>query len=234
MPKLYGRDSRMDPVLRRLSRRQLLKALLATAGTLASSTVLVAAVRDLCLLTPPQTEGPYYPVHDQLDKDNDLTRVEGQTGLATGQTIYVRGQVRDAACRPIQGALVEIWQASANGRYNHPRDRGNSAPLDPHFQYWGNTRTDREGGYLFKTIMPGRYYAGRNWMRPAHIHFKIHRAGLPEVATQMYFAGDPYHKGDFVLNEVPAEERARVIVEPLAPGRDYEPDSKVCHFDVVL
>ena len=233
MPKLCDRNSRIHDVPRHLSRRQMLRALLATAGTLASSTVL-AAVRDLCLLTPPQTEGPYYPVHDQLHEDNDLTRVEGQSGRATGQIIYVQGQVKDAACRPIEGALVEIWQASANGRYNHPRDRGNPSPLDPHFQYWGNTRTDLEGRYLFKTIMPGRYYAGRNWMRPAHIHFKIQRAGLPEVTTQMYFAGDPYHKGDYVLNDVPAEERARVIVEPLAPGRDYEPDAKVCHFDVVV
>jgi len=233
MPKLYGLNSRIYPVPRQLSRRQLLKALLATAGTLASSTVL-AAVRDLCLLTPPQTEGPYYPVHDQLHKDNDLTRVEGRTGPATGQTIYVQGLVRDASCRPIEGAMVEIWQASANGRYNHPRDRENPAPLDPNFQYWGTTRTDREGGYLFKTILPGRYYAGRNWMRPAHIHFKIRPAGLPEVTTQMYFAGDPYHKGDYILNDVPAEARARVIVELLAPGPGYEPDSKVCHFDVAL
>ena len=233
MPKLCDRNNRIYRVPRHLSRRQMLRALLVTAGTLASSTVL-AAVRDLCLLTPPQTEGPYYPVHDRLDKNNDLTRVEGQSGRAVGQLIYVRGRVRDAACRSIEGALVEIWQASANGRYNHPRDRGNPAPLDPHFQYWGNTRTNGEGGYLFKTIMPGRYYAGRNWMRPAHIHFKIHRAGRPEVTTQMYFAGDPYHKGDFILNDVPVEERARVIVELLAPDRNYEPDSKVCHFDVVL
>lgn len=212
----------------------MLGTLLAAAGTCVNPACLAAAVRDLCAMTPPQTEGPYYPVHDQLDKDNDLTSVAGREGRAAGQVIYVRGRVQDRTCRPIEGARVEIWQASANGRYHHPRDQGNPAPLDPSFQYWGTTRTDREGGYLFKTILPGRYYAGRNWMRPAHIHFKIHRAGLPEVTTQMYFAGDPYHRGDYILNDVPAEERARVIVELLPPGRDYEPDSKVGHFDLIV
>src|SRR2546430_3692171 len=53
--------------------------------------------------------------------------------------------------------LVEIWQASASGRYTHPDDRNNAAPLDPNFQGWGKAVTDQEGHYLFKTILPGQY-----------------------------------------------------------------------------
>jgi protocatechuate 3,4-dioxygenase beta subunit len=218
----------------RLSRRQMLGVLIGGAAIFTSSRSLAEAVRDICLMTPLQTEGPYYPVHDQLDKDNDLTLVEGRSGRATGQVIYIRGRTRDAACRPIDGALVEIWQASANGRYNHPRDRGNRLPLDPYFQYWGKARTDREGRYLFKTIMPGRYQAGPGWTRPAHVHFKVHRPGMREMTTQMYFAGDPFHETDSILNDVPSAERSRVIVELEAPDREYEPEAKVCRFDLIL
>jgi protocatechuate 3,4-dioxygenase beta subunit len=63
-----------------------------------------------CPVTPPQTAGPYYPpkaqLDAQLDKDNDLTQVKGQAGKATGQVLYVMGQIQDARCRPIEGAIV--------------------------------------------------------------------------------------------------------------------------------
>lgn len=228
----------LDSVIRRdFSRRQILAGLFVGAvGALtnSSSSALAQALREICLLTPGQTEGPYYPVHDQLDKDNDLTRVEGQTGRAEGQVLYVIGQVRDRQCRPLAGTLVEIWQASARGRYHHPRDRSNSIPLDPLFQSWGQIRTDAEGRYLFKTVKPGSYAAGRNWVRPSHIHFKVRRSDQHEWTTQMYFAGDPHQDKDHILNDIPAEERSRVIVAMQEPSREYEPTSRVCHFDLIL
>jgi len=131
-----------------------------------------------------------------LDQDNDLTRLKGQSGTPKGQIVYVMGQVRDRHCRPIEGAVVEIWQASENGRYRHPRDRDNPAPLDPAFQYWGKNVTDKEGRYLFKTIKPGSYQAGRNWTRPPHIHFKVSHGDFRPFITQMYFAGDAHQQRD--------------------------------------
>src|SRR5690349_2409910 len=102
-----------------ISRRSLLVGLLGLGGTwLASILVGRAAERD-CPITPPQTEGPYYPpkvlIDAMLDQDNDLTRIKGQSGKATGAIVYVTGQVRDHQCRPLEGAMVEIWQASENG-----------------------------------------------------------------------------------------------------------------------
>ena len=221
-----------------VSRRQLLLACAGIAAVWAGSRALGRPLQDLCLSTPPQTEGPYYPPQAQidalLDKDNDLTQVKGKPSRATGQVIYISGRVRDAQCRPIEGAFVEIWQASANGRYNHPRDRFNPAPLDPHFQYWGNALTDQEGRYLFKTIIPGRYQAGPGWIRPSHVHFKIRRRDRQGLTTQMYFAGDPYHETDYILNDVPAAERSRVVVQLEEPGREFERGSKVCRFDLTL
>jgi len=225
-------------VSRPVSRRQVLLGFAGTAGLWVVSRAFGATLQNLCLPTPSQTEGPYYPPHAQidalLDKDNDLTQVKGTPGRAQGQVIYILGQVQDGHCRPMEGALVEIWQASANGRYNHPRDRFNLAPLDPHFQYWGKTLTDKEGHYLFKTIMPGRYPAGPGWIRPSHVHFKIHGRNRQELTTQMYFAGDSYHQKDYILNDVPPAERKRVIVELEEQGREFEAGSRLCRFNLTL
>lgn len=221
-----------------LSRRSLLVGVFGLGGTwLASMLIGRAADRD-CPITPPQTEGPYYPPKAQidamLDQDNDLTRIKGQAGKATGPIVYVMGQVRDHQCQPIQGAVVEIWQASENGRYSHPRDRDNRAPLDPNFQYWGKSVTDQEGRYLFKTVKPGSYQAGRNWTRPPHIHFKVSHPNFRPFITQMYFAGDAHQATDYILNDVPADQRARVMVQLESGGADYGPDARVARFDLTL
>lgn len=197
-----------------------------------------ATATNVCPPTPRQTEGPYYPpkaqIDAQLDKDNDLTIVKGQQGRAAGQVLYVVGQILDTRCRPIIGALVEIWQASEGGRYRHPRDTQNPAPLDPQFQYWGKFTTDKEGRYLFKTIKPGAYPAGRTWMRPSHIHFKVTHPAFGEFITQMYFVGDPYQDKDGILNEIPTPDRNHVIVAMELPPPEYERDTKICRFDVTL
>ena len=220
-----------------ISRRSLVVSITSFAGLILGSAVCARAMA-ACLITPPQTAGPYYPPHTQLDamldKDNDLTHVRGKIGKAKGQTLYVMGQVRDDACRPISGATIEIWQASENGRYHHPRDEGNPAPLDPHFQYWGKYVTERDGRYLFKTIKPGAYQAEPGWIRPPHIHFRVSHPTSGVLITQMYFAGDPYQGNDFILNKVPESERGRVIVVMEHPRSDYDRDAPLCRFDLTL
>jgi protocatechuate 3,4-dioxygenase, beta subunit len=191
-----------------------------------------------CPATPPQMEGPYYPpkaqMDAQLDKDNDLTQVKGEAGKATGQILYVMGQIRDTRCRPIKGAVVEIWQASEAGRYRHPRDTRNPAPLDPHFQYWGKYVTDQDGRYVFKTIKPGAYSIGPGTMRPSHIHFKVSHPDYPELITQLYFVGDRFQDTDPILNDVPRQDRNRVIVMMDEPGADYDRDARIARFNVTL
>jgi protocatechuate 3,4-dioxygenase beta subunit len=196
------------------------------AGASAMGQVIEAA----CRRTPAQTEGPFYPVKDQPDKDNDLTLVRGRTEHARGQVILVRGLVTDEECRPIERALVEIWQACASGRYNHPGD-DNPAPLDPDFQYWGRALTDGDGRYEFRTILPGAYPADTDWTRPPHIHFKVHRKGYHELTTQMYFEGEALNDRDRILMSLPAGDREAVIVrlEDVA-----EPGVKACRFDLGL
>jgi protocatechuate 3,4-dioxygenase beta subunit len=192
----------------------------------------------VCGATPRQTEGPYYPPalqrESQVDRDNDLTEVAGQAGQASGQTMYVTVQIRDIHCRPLAGAVVEIWQASANGRYRHPDENKNPRPLDPAFQYWGTDRTGTDGGYRFKTIKPGPYSIGRDRMRPSHIHFKVTHPSVDEFITQMYFVGDPHQDADRILNGIPAGERGRVIIAPDPPDQAKDKEALLCRFDITV
>lgn len=195
-----------------LSRRKLLKNLGAATGVLALSP-LVASGEVCGPLTPRQVEGPFYPRQDQIDKDTDLTRVKGSMLQAEGRIIYVGGVVSDSNCQPVADAFVEIWQACASGRYNHPADP-NPAPLDPHFQYWGIAKTDAQGNYRFKTIYPGAYPADENWMRPPHIHFKVHKWGYQELITQLYFEGEELNEKDLILERI-AEPLQELVVRPV-------------------
>src|SRR5690606_7344137 len=122
--------------------------------------------------TPDQPPGPFYPRRFPKDTDVDLTRVAGRAKRAQGELVLVEGVVTDDFCRPIEGAIVEIWQACHTGRYNHPSDTSGT-PLDPDFQYYGVMRTNAKGEYSFKTIRPGSYQASRDWRRPSHIHYKV-------------------------------------------------------------
>ncbi len=156
--------------------------------------------------TPPEIEGPFYPVTAQKDKDFDLTRVEGSEGVAKGDPVWIEGTVIDPSGAPIENATVDLWQANAAGRYRHPHDP-NPAPLDPNFQGWAVVQTGTEGAFRFKTVLPGSYPAARDWMRPPHIHFKITRRGFVELITQMYFPGHPLNEPDRLLERKGAEER---------------------------
>lgn len=192
------------------SRRSYLKKALLSVGSLLAATNLAKA--STCLLTPEQTEGPFYPVNDQNDKDNDLTIIRGSNKRAQGEVIVLHGVVRDQECNPVQNALVEIWQACETGRYNHPSDP-NTAKLDPNFQYWGRSITNSKGEYSFKTIRPGHYPATNRWIRPAHIHLKVHKRGFEELTTQVYFKDDPYNSADRIIQSLSNEERKQVIVD---------------------
>ncbi|MGD8569904.1 MAG: protocatechuate 3,4-dioxygenase [Gammaproteobacteria bacterium] len=181
------------------------------------------------LWTPRQSEGPFYPVQPRADKDVDLTIIEGHSEQAKGEVIRVRGTVTDTSGNIIQNAFVEIWQANTWGRYRHPRDP-NNAPIDPNFQGWGQTYTDEQGRYGFKTIMPGAYPAGPGWTRPPHIHFKAARDSYAPLTTQMYFPGQKLNDQDGILQHLsPAEQR--MVISKRKFGNEDEP---VYVFDIVL
>lgn len=181
------------------------------------------------ILTPPQTEGPFYPVHDQDDKDVDLTLVKGHAQRAKGVVQRVGGKVVGIDGAPLAGAMVEIWQACETGKYNHPDDP-NTAALDPDFQYWGRTTTDAQGTYSFLTIKPGAYPADGSWVRPPHIHFKVAAPGFRALTTQMYWEGEALNAKDRILKQLTPEGRKAVTV-PFARNAQ---GIFVGHFEIVI
>ncbi len=220
-----------------ISRRELLGAGAgAAAGLVAQRLVGETPAGPGCdKATPPQTSGPYYPTHDRPDEDPDLTRVKGRPDRASGEVVYVRGKVLDEACRPVEGALVEVWQANTWGRYDHEGDAGNPRPLDPNFQSWAEMLTGKDGGFRFKTIKPGAYPADDSgWIRPPHIHFRVSRRGYHELVTQMYFAGEPLNDEDRIRAALDPEDRERVTVALGPAGPDAEEGSRLGRFDITL
>ncbi|GAN77338.1 protocatechuate 3,4-dioxygenase subunit beta [Acidisphaera rubrifaciens] len=153
-----------------------------------------------------------------------------------GERIIVAGTVTDEDGRPVAGTMVEIWQANAAGRYNHPGDT-HDAPLDPAFRGEGRVFTDAEGAYRFVTIRPGAYPWGNhpNAWRPSHIHFSLFGSAFAQrLITQMYFPGDPLLDLDPIYHAVPdAAARAR-LVSRFDIGLTQEGYALGYRFDIVL
>lgn len=203
------RRGRVMREMKKVSRRNVIR--LGLAGTVLSMAgVTQSWGRTLLLPTPAEVEGPFYPVADQADKDADMTRIAGRTGMAKGEAIIIEGAVTDVSGKPVADAVIDIWQANAAGRYNHPRDP-NPAPHDSDFQGWAVIRSDAKGHYQFITVKPGAYPATKTWIRPPHIHFKISGRGFQTLITQMYFPYEPLNKVDLLLRSKSTQQQSAMI-----------------------
>ncbi len=210
-------------------RRRFLKFLTAGAAiampgwSLSAHGLWAPDVEDLSA-TPPQTQGPYYPekaIEEQMFNDNDLLQKLPGHELAKGQPVIVDGTVTDRKGKPINAAIVEIWQACASGRYNHSFDsRSRSRLLDNNFQFWGRAITGEDGKYSFTTIIPGQY-PGRS---ARHIHFRIDAPSHKRLTTQCYFSeyGDDNAR-DGVYQELETKERDLVTVQLDKPTDTAKP-----------
>jgi protocatechuate 3,4-dioxygenase beta subunit len=158
-----------------------------------------------------ETSGPRFSP-TQYPPVADLSVVDGHAAM--GERIIVRGRITDEDGRPVPHTMIEIWQANAAGRYQHPSDQ-HDAPLDPHFRGEGRLFTDEDGCYEFVTIKPGAYPWRNhpNAWRPNHIHFSYFGpAFATRLITQMYFPGDPLLALDPVFDAVAdAAARDRLI-----------------------
>ncbi len=155
---------------------------------------------------------------------------------AIGQLMHLRVRVVDEDGAPVGGAVVEIWQANAAGRYIHPND-DDHAPPDANFYGAARLVTDASGCFTLRTVKPGAYPvpASGGWWRPPHIHFSFFgKVWLSRLVTQMYFPGEPLNGQDRILNSVPdAAARERLVARSLAPTGDPY-DALVFEHQVVL
>jgi protocatechuate 3,4-dioxygenase alpha subunit len=136
--------------------------------------------------------------------------------------------VLDGDGAPVTDAMVELWQANAAGKYDHPDDPQPIAP-DLHCTGFGRLGSDKDGLCIFETVKPGRVPGNDGAMQAPHLSVSVFARGvLKRLATRIYFAGDPANDADPILALVPAERR-----ETLMAARDSSHSSD-WHFDIHL
>jgi protocatechuate 3,4-dioxygenase beta subunit len=180
--------------------------------------------------------GPVFSSDTLGPLDNDLILNYAKDGQPIGERIIVHGFVLDENARPVRGALVEVWQANAGGRYRHRNDKY-MAPIDPNFGGCGRMLTDENGYYFFRTIKPGPYpWRNRiNDWRPAHIHYSISGSAFAQrLITQMYFEGDPLIPDCPIVRSIPDEAAVRGLIASLDRHAFVQLDCLAYRFDIVI
>jgi protocatechuate 3,4-dioxygenase beta subunit len=198
-------------------------------GRLAPALFLVkGAFAEELVLTPAQTEGPFYPDKLPLDTDNDLLIVNNSITPAVGDVTWLSGRILDRGGQPIRNAAVEIWQVDSHGAYLHSKT-GNRDRRDANFQGYGRFLTGSTGEYLFRTVKPVAYPG-----RTPHIHFAIKTPGHDKFITQCYIKGDPHNSKDGVLNEIKDARARESVMVPFVPMANSRIGELAARFDVVL
>ncbi len=169
-------------------------------------------------VTPSQTVGPF--VHLGF-APMTLTRAPAAAG---GPRIVVSGRVLDGQRLPIPDAVLELWQANAAGRYDHPEDRRNIPP-DPAFAGFLRIPTDAEGRFRFATVKPGPVPGPRGTVQAPHILVCLFMRGLlRHLYTRIYFAGEAGNEGDPILSLVEEGRRGTLLARRQAEDGAYEWD----------
>ncbi len=214
-----------------LTRRRILTAATVIAGTgLTAGMTPAFGQQPLARPTNGQILGPFYPVRRPTDEDADLTIIAGRDTRAVGKIFYLSGRVTNVRGEPIIDAELEIWQANAAGRYDHPADR-NPEPVDPNFQGFTRIKTGADGSYRIKTVKPGAYPATPDWMRPPHIHFDVKGRGS-RLVTQMYFEGEALNDKDKLLQD--SSRKEGLIARYTSPTGAQESNALAAIWNIVL
>lgn len=181
--------------------------------------------------TPSQTVGPYFgygltpsPYGFSYPSISDERLVSDAT---EGKHIRLVGQVYDGDGNAVTDAMLEIWQANAQGHYNHPADTRGDNSLDPDFSGFGRcgTGAGKEPGYVFETIKPGAPTAGD----APHLNVIVFMRGLlNHVYTRVYFSDEAQaNAADPVFNLVEPARRQTLIAQ-----REDTPAGTIYRFDI--
>lgn len=163
---------------------------------------------------PSQTVGPYFPIG--LSGPRYVARIAGPE--VRGERIKLICFVFDGEGQAFSHAMIEIWQANADGKYNHPDDT-QAKPIDPAFFGFGRLVTDAEGTCAFETVRPGPVPGPNNVLQAPHLSVSVFGQGLLQrLATRTYFAGNPTNDQDPVLALVPQDRRDTLLAQPV-PGQ---------------
>jgi len=165
-------------------------------------------------ITPSQTIGPFFAIGVPWP-DGPFAVPEGTPGA-----VSITGQVIDGTGEPLPDALVETWQADADGRFDHPDDPRGAVPSRiPGFRGFGRCLTDPDGRYRIVTIRPGRLPGPNGGIEAPHIDVSVFGRGLlNRVVTRIYFADQTEaNAADPALASIDSGRRSTLIATA-APG----------------
>jgi protocatechuate 3,4-dioxygenase alpha subunit len=174
---------------------------------------------------PSQTVGPFF----HLGCTEHASVGSLVIAATTGERIHLTCRVLDGEGAPVPDAMIEIWQANAEGRYNHPEDVQEKA-LDESFSGFGRLAGDENGRCTFATIKPGRVPGNNGALQAPHINVSVFARGvLKRLATRVYFSGDPANADDPVLALAPAKRRGTLLAQPeAAHPNEWQFDIHLC------
>lgn len=197
-------------------------------STMALALSAPGAFAEQLMLTPKQTEGPFYPDHLPLDTDNDLLVVNDGITPAIGEVTHLSGRLLDAKGDPIRNAVVEIWQVDGKGVYLHTGSSG-KAGRDANFQGFGRFLTGSTGEYYFRTVKPVAYPG-----RTPHIHFAVKMKGRDKWTTQCYVKGEPKNEKDGVLRGMKDDKVRESVMVDFAAIKESKIGELAAKFDIVM
>jgi len=192
--------------------------------------------------TPSQTVGPFFaygltPEQFHYPFRGTATNVMAKPNT-DGDHIRIVGRVFDGQGAPVPDAMIELWQANAHGRYNHPADARQDNFLDPDFAGFGRSGTDGDGEFVFETVKPGPVGKGQ----APHINMILFMRGmLSHTYTRIYFSDESgANENDPVLVAVEPARRDTLIArrEEMQDGVTYrldihmQGDAETVFFDV--
>jgi protocatechuate 3,4-dioxygenase alpha subunit len=191
-------------------------------------------------LTPSQTVGPFYAYgltpNGQYDWVDTFTS-NLLTPDVSGDRIRIVGQVFDGDGATVRDAVLEIWQADAQGRFADPQDK--RALPNSAFKGFGRSGTDAEGRFSFETIKPGIVPDPDGKPQAPHIVLAVYARGLLlHLYTRIYFDDEAAKNAtDPVLALVPQDRRSTLIARRQPDGSyrfevRLQGDNETVFFDV--
>ncbi len=169
-------------------------------------------------ITPSQTVGPFFAYA--------LSSADTGRGGIAGERIRIEGKVLDGDGEPVPDAMLEVWQADAEGRF-----AGTPGGANAPFTGFARIPTGADGGYWLETVRPGRVAGPDGGLQAPHINVTVFSRGLLcHLFTRIYFADEQSNDEDAILAAIAETERRQTLIA----AREDGDGEAVYRFDVRL
>jgi protocatechuate 3,4-dioxygenase beta subunit len=165
---------------------------------------------------------------NHFETNNNLAKKVGSFYRASGEIIFLQGEITDSFEVPVSGAVIEIWQTNSAGKYHSLLDK-NSEYIDANFNMSGRTISDNMGNYNFITVMPGSVFG-----RAPHINMNIYHEKFGKLKTEIYFENHPFNKTDYQYLAYDDNDRKALTATVRHTNILDTKSIKLCTFDITM